>query len=111
MLGARRAACRNVFHIPVSRRCSSQPSSGASVVLIDWGRPVYTAPTVDLGYHLGWTAVERPIDVDEAIASYEARLRHRLGALMEGTWWETQRDIGILRRAQHDLLPRFGGSA
>lgn len=69
---------------------------GAKVVLLDWGRPVFTAPTVDLGYYLGWTAVERPTDVDTAIAVYEARLRARLRTPLDADAWEAEREIGIL---------------
>ena len=81
---------------PANLGLGERHDGSPDVVLLDWGRPVFTAPTVDLGYYLGWTAVERPTDVDAAIAVYEARLRARLQTPLDADAWGASRDIGIL---------------
>ncbi|WP_353808124.1 phosphotransferase [Agromyces sp. SYSU T00194] len=66
------------------------------VSFIDWGRPLATVSSIDLGYLLGWTALERPYPVEEAVRRYDARLRQRLGERVDVSSWESVRDIGIL---------------
>lgn len=79
---------------------------GVTTVLIDWGRPVFTSPAIDLGYYLGWTALERPVSVDDMIGTYEARLAERVGERMRSAWWEPHREIGILGGLLQTLAPR-----
>ncbi|BDZ64618.1 hypothetical protein GCM10025877_15560 [Agromyces mangrovi Wang et al. 2018] len=66
------------------------------VSFIDWGRPLATAASIDLGYLLGWTALERPYPVDEAVGRYDALLRRRLSERLDDSSWRTVRDVGIL---------------
>ena len=81
---------------PANLGLRDRVDGGAGVFIIDWGRPMFTAPAVDLGYYLGWTAVERATEVDDSIAAYETRLRARLGPRLDDSWWPRQREIGIL---------------
>mgnify|MGYP001820592098 FL=1 len=63
---------------------------------VDWGRAAYTAASVDLGWYLGFTAIEWPVDVEDRIASYEDKLRAHLGGRLPADRWEQQREIGLL---------------
>jgi len=67
-----------------------------TVILVDWGRPLFGAPTIDLGYYLGWTALERATDVDTTVAAYESHLRVGLGHEIDDLEWEVHREVGIL---------------
>jgi hypothetical protein len=67
-----------------------------TVALIDWGRPVATAASIDLGYLLGWTVLECPYPADAVVTRYEERLRRRLGDRLDETRWEVAREVGIL---------------
>lgn len=63
---------------------------------LDWGRSAFAAPTADLGFYLGFTAIEWQASVDERIATYESRLRAHLGARWPVDAWERQREVGLL---------------
>ena len=63
---------------------------------VDWGRAAFAAPTADLGFYLGFTAIEWQTNVDERIATYEARLRTHLDGQWPDDAWERQREIGLL---------------
>lgn len=63
---------------------------------IDWGRAAFATPALDLGWYLGFSAIEWQADVDERIATYEGRLRAHLGDRWPVDSWERQREIGLL---------------
>lgn len=63
---------------------------------IDWGRSAYAAPTADLGFYLGFTAIEWQATVDERIVTYESRLRAHLDRQVPADMWERQLEIGLL---------------
>jgi hypothetical protein len=46
------------------------------------------------------------LSVDDMIATYERRLRDRVGDQMSGSWWDSQRAIGILAGLLQALAPR-----
>ena len=46
------------------------------------------------------------LSVDDMIATYEPRLRDRVGDQMSGSWWDSQREIGILAGLLQALAPR-----
>lgn len=66
------------------------------VHLIDWARLCATTCTVDLGYYLAWTPLERPDTIDEAVARYASGLATRLPRVVGRSGWARQRDLGLL---------------
>lgn len=71
---------------------------------VDWGRSAYAAPAADLGFYLGFTAVEWQTDADDRIANYETRLRSHLSGGWPPDAWERQREIGLLAGLLQSIL-------
>ena len=81
---------------PANLGLRTSDDGSITVILVDWGRALFGAPTIDLGYYLGWTALERATDVDTTIAAYESRLRVGFGREIDDPKWEVHREVGIL---------------
>jgi hypothetical protein len=74
----------------------SEDGGSTQCHFLDWGRSAFAAPSADLGFYLGFTAIEWQASVDERIATYESRLRAHLGARWPVDAWERQREVGLL---------------
>jgi hypothetical protein len=66
------------------------------LILLDWARPTFSAPGLDLAFLLGINGHELPISHDEAIELYRQSLARRLGYRFDPRWWQPQLTLSLL---------------
>jgi aminoglycoside phosphotransferase (APT) family kinase protein len=66
------------------------------LILLDWARPTFSAPGLDLAFLLGINGHELPISHDEAIELYGQSHARHLGKRFHEDWWEPQLKLSLL---------------
>jgi hypothetical protein len=66
------------------------------LILLDWARPTFSAPGVDIAFLLGINGHTLPVSRDEAIELYRQNLARRLGNRYDLGWWQPQLELCLL---------------
>jgi aminoglycoside/choline kinase family phosphotransferase len=66
------------------------------LILLDWARPAFTAPAVDIAFLLGINGQTLPITRDEAIALYRQNLARNLDNRYDPRLWKPQLELSLL---------------